>query len=219
MEKVVCLVSGGIDSPVAMALAARNFEVLPLHLCLYPYTCEDTFLVAMKGIGDLRKKIKFEKTIVYPWSKILKKILSCKDRAYACLQCRRGMFRVAELICERYGGSGIVTGESLGQKATQTMSNLWATSAGIKFPILRPLLGFDKLEIERLSRKLGIWHDVHAGCCYVTPRHPCTRANPNSVDMRFRNLGIGNLIKEELSNILEVQRFKEDFQSYLEKLA
>jgi thiamine biosynthesis protein ThiI len=75
------------------------------------------------------------------------------------------MFRVAEVLCERENAFAIVTSESLGQKASQTLSNLIATSQGIKFPILRPLLGFDKLEIERLSKKLGIWQEVHAGCC------------------------------------------------------
>ena len=217
-EKVVCLVSGGIDSPVAMALVAREFEVLPLHFCLYPYTCEDSFLVAMQVIGDLKKKVGFEKALVYPWSKILQKIMSGRDKSYACLECRRGMFRVAELICEREGASSIVTGESLGQKATQTLPNLWATSSGINFPILRPLLGMDKLEIERLSKKLGIWHEVHAGCCYATPRYPRTRADPSEVDAMLKDLRLDDLIMEQFDNVLEVRSFKEDFRSYLESL-
>lgn len=217
-EKVVCLVSGGIDSPVAMALVAREFEVLPLHFCLYPYTCEDSFLVAMQVIGDLKKKVGFEKALVYPWSKILRKIMGGRDKSYACLECRRSMFRVAELVCEREGTSGIVTGESLGQKATQTLSNLWATSSAINFPILRPLLGMDKLEIEQLSKKLGIWHEVHAGCCYATPRYPRTRADPTAVDAMLKDLKLDDLIMEQFDSVLEVRSFKEDFRSYLESL-
>ncbi len=217
-ETVVCLVSGGIDSPVAMALAARDFEVLPLHLCLYPYTCEDAFLVAMKVLEDLKAKIKFEKALVYPWSRILRKIMAGKDRTYACLECRRGMFRVAEVVCEREGASAIVTGESLGQKATQTLSNLRATSAGIRYPILRPLLGFDKLEIEQLSKKLGIWHEIHAGCCYATPKYPRTKADPESVDALLNGLGISDLVSNEFGNVLEVRSFKEDFKAYMESI-
>lgn len=216
---MVCLVSGGIDSPVACVLAAREFEVLPLHFCLYPFTCEETFLVAMQVLRDLKSKMRFEKVIVYPWPRILKPILdSHKDRNYACLACRKAMFRAAERVCEREGASGIVTGESLGQKATQTLSNLRATSTGIKFPILRPLLGFDKLEIERLSKKLGTWHEVHAGCCYATPRHPRTRADSATVDALLERLRIGEFISKEFGNILEVCTFEEDFKGYLETL-
>jgi len=218
-EKVVCLVSGGIDSPVAMALAARRFDVLPLHFCLYPYTCEDSFLVAMKVLEDLRKKVNFEKAIVYPWSKFLRLIMGSRDRSYACLQCRRSMFRVAELVCQREGASGMVTGESLGQKASQTLSNLRATAAGLKFPVLRPLLGMDKVEIEQLSRRLGIWHEVHAGCCYATPKYPRTKADPATVDSLLKELNLEKLIEDQFGNILEVRSFKEDFKHYLESLA
>jgi thiamine biosynthesis protein ThiI len=218
-EKVVCLVSGGIDSPVACALAARRFEIIPLHFCLYPYTCEDSFLVAMNSLRDLKSKTKFEKAVVIPWARILRKILGGGDKSYACLECRKGMFIAAEAICEREGASGIVTGESLGQKASQTLENMAATSAGIKFPILRPLLGFDKIEVERLSKKLGLWHDMHAGCCYATPKHPRTRADPKAVDAMLTKLGIDEMISTELENALEVRTFEEDFKAYLEKLA
>ncbi|MGC8817260.1 MAG: hypothetical protein ACP5PX_05605 [Candidatus Hadarchaeum sp.] len=217
-EKVVCLVSGGIDSPVALVLAARWFEVLPLHFCLYPYTCEDSFLVAMRVLGDLKRKVGFEKAVVYPWSPVLRRIMGWRDRRYACLLCRRGMFRVAELICQREGAAGIVTGESLGQKASQTLSNLWATTAGVRFPVLRPLLGLDKVEIEQLSKQLGIWHEVHAGCCYATPRYPRTRANPATVDSLFRELNLDDLIREQLGEALEVRSFQEEFRAFLEKL-
>jgi len=215
---VVCLVSGGIDSPVALALAARRFDVLPLHFCLYPYTCEDSFLVAMRVLEDVRKKVDFEKVIVYPWSKVLKKIMGGQQRSYACLLCRRGMFRAAELVCQREVASGIVTGESLGQKASQTLTNLWATTAGLKFPVLRPLLGMDKVEVEQLSRRLGIWHEVHAGCCYATPRYPRTRASPVAVDSLLKRLNLEEAIREQLDGALEVRTFREDFESYLEKL-
>ena len=218
-EKVVCLVSGGIDSPVACALAAREFDVLPLHFCLYPYTCEENFLVAMRVLEDLREKAKFEKVIVYPWPGILKTILDCREhRNYACLACRKGMFRAAELVCEREGASGIVTGESLGQKATQTLSNLGATSTGIKLPILRPLLGLDKLEIERLSKELGIWHEVHAGCCYATPKYPRTRADPTVLDGLIDSLQIHDLIQKNFEKVLEVRTFEENFEEYLSNL-
>jgi len=129
------------------------------------------------------------------------------------------MFKVAELICEQEGATGIVTGESLGQKATQTLVNLGATSRGIHFPIIRPLLGLDKLEIERLSKHLGIWHEVHAGCCYATPKYPRTQADPKVLDGLLNELRIDEMINREFENVLEVRTFKEDFKGYLETLA
>ena len=177
-------------------------------------------MVAMGVLKDLRAKARFEKVIVYPWPRILQAILGNRERRnYACLACRKGMFRVAERVCEREGASGIVTGESLGQKATQTLPNLVATSQGIKFPILRPLLGLDKLEIERLSKRLGIWHEVHAGCCYATPKYPRTQADPRVLDELLDELHIDEAIPKEFENVLEVHTFEEDFRGYLEKLA
>jgi len=173
----------------------------------------------MKVLRDLKPEVKFEKVIVYPWSRILRAILSEREHmSYACLACRKSMFRAAEIVCAREGAVGIVTGESLGQKATQTLSNMRATTWGIKLPILRPLLGFDKLEIERLSKKLGIWHEVHAGCCYAVPKHPRTRADPTEVDALLKKLNINDLISAELRNILEVNTFEENFKGYLETL-
>jgi thiamine biosynthesis protein ThiI len=218
MEKVVCLVSGGIDSPVACALAAESFEVLPLHFCLYPYTCEDNFLTAMKVLKRVKEKVGFEKAIVFPWPKILRAIQGTDDKRHVCLACRKGMFRAADVLCEKEGAVGIVTGESIGQKASQTLPNLAATTSGIKFPILRPLLSFDKVEIDHLSKKLGIGHEIHAGCCYATPKYPCTHADAASLDRLLEKLKIDELISKELKNTLDVKTFDEDFRGYLERL-
>jgi len=115
------------------------------------------------------------------------------------------MFKVAEIICEREGAAGIVTGESLGQKATQTLTNLGATARGIKFPILRPLLGLDKEEIEKLSKKLGIWHEVHAGCCFATPKYPRTRTEPELLDNLVEDMKIPEAIQRGFEKVLEVR--------------
>ncbi len=125
---------------------------------------------------------------------------------------------VAEQICEREGATGIVTGESLGQKASQTLLNLGATTSGIRFPILRPLLGLDKMEIEQLSKDLGTWHEVHAGCCYATPKHPRTRTTPEVLDGIIENMGISDIIKTSFEKVIEVQTFEEDFETYLTSL-
>lgn len=218
-EKVVCLVSGGIDSPVACALAAKKFEVIPLHFCLYPLVSKETFLAAVRVLRGLKKRVDFEKVLVYPWAGVIDVILRNRERrSYACLACRRGMFRVAESICEREGAVGIVTGESLGQKASQTLPNLGATASGIKFPILRPLLALDKEEIQKLSGKLGLRYETHAGHCLAAPRYPRTRAKPETIDELLENPEIGKAIRRGFRKILEVRTFDEDFQGYLQTL-
>jgi thiamine biosynthesis protein ThiI len=218
-EKVVCLVSGGIDSPVACALVAKRFDAIPLHFCLSPFASEDSFFLAMNILRDMKKIVGFEKVIVYPWGPILDAIT--KDdaaRSHTCVLCKRGMFKVAEKMCKIEGASAIMTGESLGQKATQTLRNLRATSAGVKFPILRPLLGLDKNEIEAISKKLGIWHERHTGCCYATPRYPTTGTNQKVLDDLFSKLGLDAVIERNFGKILEVKTFKEDFECYLKSL-
>ncbi len=218
MEKVVCLVSGGIDSPVACAMAAQSFEILPLHFCLYPYTCEDAFHATMKSLKHLKAKTGFEKAVVFPWPRVLRKILSGEKR-YSCIACRKSMFKVAEQICEREGAAGIVTGESIGQKASQTLFNLAATTEGIKFPIIRPLLSFDKVDVEKLSKKMGVWHEVHAGCCYATPRYPSIGGDVGKLNEILETLQLDEIIAKEFGTALEVRDFDEDFEWYLEKLA
>lgn len=217
-ERVVCLVSGGIDSPVACALIARKFNVFPLHLCTYPYTKAEMLTLTIDALKKLKPIAKFKKTILCPWTKVLNTILrESGHREYTCIVCRRGMLKAAELVCEREGATGIVTGESLGQKATQTLSNLAATSSGIKFPILRPLLGFDKLDIEKMSRKMGIWQQRHAGGCSATPRHPRTRADASFVDELLKRLHIDEIIRESVGEAMEIRTFKGDYQSFLTK--
>jgi len=219
-KKVVSLISGGIDSPVACALVAKKFDIIPLHFCLYPFAREDSFFLAMKILKDLKGTIGFEKVIVYPWGPILNSITKNDARRnYTCVLCKRSMFKVAEKICEKEGASAMVTGESLGQKATQTLRNLRATSAGIRFPILRPLLGLDKSEIEAISKKLGIWHAHHAGCCYATPKYPTTGTKQEVLDDLFDELELDAIIKENFGKILEVKTFEEDFEGYLTSMA
>jgi len=208
-EKVVCLVSGGIDSPVACASVARKFDVIPLYFCANPYTSEEAFTLTINTLGKLKKVTGFKKAILCPWSEILNTITHRLTRKeYTCLICRRCMLQAAELICDLEGGSGIVTGESLGQKASQTLGNLAAISSGIRISILRPLLGFDKLEIERLSKKLGLWQAHHAGGCSASPKRPRTRAKASEIDELLGQLDIAGLIGKCVKELVEVRTSK-----------
>ncbi|MDI6642731.1 MAG: hypothetical protein QMD95_01575 [Candidatus Hodarchaeaceae archaeon] len=217
-ERVVCLVSGGIDSPVACVLAAKRFEIIPLHFYACPYTSEEMFKLTVNALKSLRKITKFKKAIVYPWAEVLSAVIEkLSRREYTCLVCRKSMFKAAELVCEREGAGAIVTGESLGQKASQTLSNLVAISSGIKFPILRPLLGLDKLEIEKISKEFGIWQARHTGGCSALPRHPRTRAAASEIDELLDQLELCELVRKKFEEIIELRTFKEDLDSLFAK--
>lgn len=198
MEKVICMVSGGIDSPVAAALAAKEAEIIPLHFNLYPFYCESSFSLTTDILKRLKEKTNFKRMIVFPWGGVLQKIHSSPDsRKYACVLCRRGMLKAAEYFCAKENACGIVTGESLGQKASQTLENMCATSSGLKFPVFRPLFGLDKVDIERISRKIGVWSDKHVGCCSATPEKPVVAADRDALEQYYADLGIADLIESE----------------------
>lgn len=212
MEKVLCLVSGGIDSPLACALAARSFEVIPLHFCLHPYVDEGTLSATMEVLKNLQRRVGFKRLLVVPWSEALRRISEVGGK-YTCVLCKRGMFRVAEMIAEAENCSAMVTGESLGQKASQTVHNLAATSAGLRIPVLRPLLAMDKLEIERLAKEVGVWSERHAGFCSFVPRYPSTRARIEVIDRLFEKIGLG----KELEKVREVRNLEEEFCLFEER--
>lgn len=218
-EKVLGLVSGGIDSPVASVLAARKFEVIPLHFCLYPMSSQEDSLKAIDALRDLEEKMDFKKAIVFPWGGILGEIRSKIREGYACVACRSAMLMTAGEICKREGAGGIVTGESLGQKASQTIENISVTSSMVDVPLLRPLVGMNKREIIALSKEMGIWRADHAGCCLATPSKPRTKARKWELDEEMRKIDLQRLIEEGEDLILRVKNLDLDFEEYLFQLA
>jgi thiamine biosynthesis protein ThiI len=188
--ELVALFSGGIDSPVACALMARRFRILPVHFFGGPYAGKGNLERTVEALERLAPLCAFQKIVAVPWFAFLDKLVRSDYRGYTCLLCKRGMIKVAERICQAEGASGILTGEALGQKASQTLPNLLALSHGIRFPVLRPLLGMDKLEIERLSKKFGIWSPSHAGGCKAVPPLPRTAAEPETLERIFSGLGL-----------------------------
>jgi thiamine biosynthesis protein ThiI len=194
--KLIALFSGGIDSPVACALMARRFHILPIHFVTVPYTSRESLERTVKSLQRLASIYSFEEVILIPWSPFLDRVLEQdRYRKYTCLLCKRGMFKVAELICEEKNALGILTGEALAQKASQTLPNLVALSHGIRFPIFRPLLGMDKLDIERLSKKFGLWSSSHAGGCKAVPSFPVTATSPEELDRIFTGLGLNTEVE------------------------
>ncbi len=190
MDKLVSLFSGGIDSPVACALMARRFRILPVHFFGGAYAEKGSLERTVEALERLVPLCAFQKIVVVPWFPFLDRLVRSEHRSYTCVLCKRGMFKVAERICQVEGAFGILTGEALGQKASQTLPNLLSLSQGIQYPVLRPLLGTDKLEIERLSKKFGIWSSSHAGGCKAVPSFPKTAADSKTLEKIFSELDL-----------------------------
>lgn len=214
-SKVVCLISGGIDSPVAAGQLAKTFEIIPLHFCLYPFYCKGSFETMIMVLRRLKRKTKFKNLIIYPWANVLSTILKGQNRKYMCVLCRLAMYKAAELVAKKEDAQAIVTGESLAQKASQTLSNLAATSYGLKYPILRPLLGLDKTEIETISKQLGIWSESHTGCCTATPKYPVTKADTEILNKLYKELQIENILKFNFKKIIKLKSLNERPSEYL----
>ncbi len=185
--KAVCLLSGGIDSPVACWLTMkRGSPQIPLYIDNAPYTDE---IAQQKAIETARKLKEWsagymKKMYLVPNGENMKMVQQKTPPRFTCLLCKRLMYRIAERIAENEGALGIVTGEAIGEQASQTMHNLRAIDeAATTFPIHRPLLGFDKLETEVIARKIGTFEisiKKTQGCTAV-PSSPATQAKLEAV--------------------------------------
>ncbi len=173
------LLSGGIDSPVAgWMIAKRGVQINAVHFHSYPYTSDR----AKEKVLDLARKLSFSccgiKVHVVPFTEIQMQIHEKCPEEYTTLIMRRYMMRIAERIAEQTESEALITGESIGQVASQTMTALGTTDAVAKMPVFRPLIGFDKSEIIEIARKIGtleISEQPFEDCCTVfTPRHPAT---------------------------------------------
>ncbi|MFH0832830.1 MAG: hypothetical protein V1900_03875 [Candidatus Aenigmatarchaeota archaeon] len=206
--KILSLISGGIDSPVAAAMLARKHEVILLHFYLYPYYVKESLFLTVDAMKRL-EKFGIKKVIIFPW----KEVFDAMGRGgkYRCVLCKKSMFKAAELVCKKEKASAIATGEALAQKASQTLDNLYATSYGIKVPIHRPLLGLDKNEIIEISRKFGLFSEKHAGCCKVIPYMPSTKADAMMINGLYKELKLQKIIEKNLKKTVEVKIEKLDY--------
>ncbi len=173
------LLSGGIDSPVAgWMIAKRGVQINAVHYHSYPYTSDR----AKEKVLDLARKLSFSccgiKVYVVPFTEIQMQIHEKCPEEYTTLIMRRYMMRIAERIARDTESEALITGESIGQVASQTMTALGTTDAVVQMPVFRPLIGFDKSEIIETARKIGtleISEQPFEDCCTVfTPRHPAT---------------------------------------------
>jgi len=174
------LLSGGIDSPVAgWMIAKRGVTVNAVHFNSPPYTSER----ARQKVLDLAKILSESlcgiKVYVVPFTDIQMQIHEKCHEDYTTVIMRRYMMRIANEIAKRDHAQGLITGESIGQVASQTMHALSCTDAVVDMPVFRPLIGFDKSEIIEIAKKIDTYETSnlpYEDCCTVfTPRHPATK--------------------------------------------
>lgn len=204
--KVVCLLSGGIDSPVACWLVMkRGCSIIPIYLDNSPLTDQATTVKALEiaktlfdwSIGYLRKMY------VVPYGKILETFVREAPRKFTCILCKRMMYRIAERIADIEKAEGIVTGEAIGEQASQTLTNLRVLDeAAVKYPIHRPLLGFDKTETTEFARKIGSFEISirKARGCTAAPSKPATKARLEMVKSAEEKLNMAQMVEEAITS-------------------
>jgi len=204
--KGLLLISGGIDSPVAgYMMAKRGMQVDYLHFHSYPHTNE----LAKEKVVSLAKRIaKFTNTYrlsTVRVTKIQEEIhAKCAPELNVTLL-RRFMFRIAEAIAERKGAQCLITGESLGQVASQTIEGMTSSNAVVALPVLRPLVGFDKDEIIERSKDIGTYEisiEPYEDCCTVfLPDFPATKPKLSFIESEEKKLDVEGLVADALSTL------------------
>lgn len=200
------LISGGIDSPVAAwMMAKRGLELNAVHFASPPYTSQRAEL---KVVNLLEKVAEYSGTIrleIVPFTEIQEEIGKHCPEEYFTLIMRRFMMRIAEVLARRRNSAALITGESVGQVASQTLAALVVTDAVVGMPVFRPLIGMDKEEIIAISRKIDTF-DVstlpYEDCCTVfTPKHPKTKPALEKVVEAERRLDCDALIERAVAGI------------------
>jgi len=203
--KGIALISGGIDSPVAAWLMMkRGMGITALFMDSRPLVDERTIERARKSVKKLAEwsnsAISF---YVAPYGEELLEAMKYKNKKLACVLCKRMMYRVAEKLAHKTGANAIITGESLGQVASQTAENLRAISHQIFLPIFRPLISLDKTEIVELAKKIGTYEisAAPAVCCLGPPLYPETKASVEEVMEAEKELNIDEKVVKIFKNI------------------
>ncbi len=203
--KAAILISGGIDSPVAAwTMAKRGLKLDAIHFASPPYTSPR----AEQKVKTLLSKVALYcgtiKLAIVPFTEIQEKIAENCPEEYFTLIMRRMMMRIAEKIASYHKCGALITGESLGQVASQTLPAIGVTDAVTQMPVLRPLIGSDKEEIIKISRKIDTFETSclpYEDCCTVfTPKHPKTRPTIALCEEAEASLDIDGLIKSAIQN-------------------
>jgi thiamine biosynthesis protein ThiI len=204
--KAVSLYSGGIDSPVAAwLLMKRGVAVLPLFMDQRPFVGDTYVERAIESFNQIASYVPRKSYKMYsaPMGDVMQRITETREPRFTCIMCKRSMYRIAQRFAEKHRALAIITGESLGQVASQTLSNMFVLSSSIYLPILRPLVGLDKVEIEDIARVIGSYKisAVTTDGCKAVPEGPATRSKVSVLEELEAELGLVELCDEAADNI------------------
>lgn len=210
--KAMCLLSGGIDSPVAMyKIARRGAKIFAVHFHSYPYTSERAKMKVIELARILTQYCGKIKLFFVSFTKIQEEIHRKCNPDYMITIMRRIMMRVTERLATKNKCKVIVTGESLGQVASQTMEGITSSNAVVKMPVLRPLIGDDKDDIIEVANKIGTFETSilpYEDCCTVfLPKSPIIKPNLWQVEEEEAKIDVLGLVEECLKNyeIIEIE--------------
>ena len=203
--RAMLLLSGGIDSPVAgYQIMRRGVHVQSIHFASPPYTSErakEKVLTLAKKVGEYEYGMRVH---MVPFTKIQMEIHEKCEDGLGTVIMRRAMMRIADRIARENNCLALITGESVGQVASQTMEALACTDAVATMPVFRPLIGMDKLAIIRIAEEIDTYETSilpYEDCCTVfTPRHPVTKPKIDKVEKEEMRLDLEALIEEAVSN-------------------
>jgi len=206
--RVACLLSGGIDSPVAAyRLMRRGFSVLLIHFHSYPILSRASQEKVREIAALLAKYQLRSRLVLVPFGEVQQKVLLAIQPELRVVMYRRLMMRIAERLARRWHARALVTGEVIGQVASQTLENLTTIAGATAMEILRPLVGMDKDEIVAEAERLGTFPISiipDQDCCQLfTPRHPATRARRAEVEQAEAVLPLEEMIQEAVAAVVE----------------
>jgi len=206
--RVVTLLSGGIDSPVAAwRMIRRGCRTSFVHFHSMPFTSQ----ASVDKVRELAQKLEPwqgpARLHLVPFAALQQEIVTGSPQEFRIILYRRFMTRIAAAIARREDAHALVTGDSLGQVASQTLTNLETINAVATIPVLRPLIGMDKQEIIDTARRIATF-DVsnlpHDDCCsFLMPRAPATASSPEKAAEAEKGLEVDRLVKEALSKVVE----------------
>ena len=204
------LLSGGIDSPVAgYMMAKRGVRLDAIHFESFPYTSER----AREKVLELARIVSEYAGDIYvhvvSLTHIQEELVKACEEDYFTLLLRRYMMTIAEKVAKEKGAEALITGESLGQVASQTMQALGVTDSCVSMPVFRPCIGMDKEEIVQISRKIGAFEtsiQPYEDCCTVfTPKHPKTKPELEKVLVQENKLPFDELVEEAICTLYTVR--------------
>ena len=215
--KGALMLSGGIDSPVAAyMMAKRGMSIMSVHFASPPYTSDRARHKVITLAEKLTDYTGDMNLFIVPFTEVQEYIRDNGVAELFTILMRRSMMRITEKLSRKFGASAIITGESLGQVASQTMAAITATNASVDMPIFRPVIGMDKTEITEIARKIDTFETSilpYEDCCTIfTPPHPKTKPSLEEVINAETAMGLEKLFELEQLAADEAEKLRINVQ-------